>query len=297
MRVSAISLASAAQINSKALFASGKSLTLPLTPYLTLHRCAGWYFCKPENEVAWKALKTVLSKQRPRVPAGKRIYAVGDIHGRADLLSGLFMRIDNDLKARPNTDALEVFLGDYVDRGPSSREVIDLLIERRRRRVAMFLKGNHEEYVTRFLAEPNILSKWKDIGGLDTVLSYGVTPVRRDDTQWQQEVAAAFAQAMPESHFKFFDSLLLSFTCGDFFFAHAGVRPGIPLSLQCQQDLLWIREDFLWHEEDFGKVIVHGHTPANEPEIWSNRINIDTGAYATGRLTCLVLERDEIRFL
>jgi len=247
--------------------------------------------------LAWKALRTALAKQRPRVPAGRRIYAVGDIHGRADLLSSLFMRIDNDLKARPNADPVEIFLGDYIDRGPNSREVIDLLIERRRMRVAMFLKGNHEEYVTRFLAEPSILSSWKNIGGLDTVLSYGVTPVRRDDAQWQQEVATALGQAIPESHRKFFQSLILSFTCGDFFFAHAGVRPGIPLSQQCQQDLLWIREDFLWHEEDFGKVVVHGHTPAKEPEIRSNRINIDTGAYATGRLTCLVLEQDEIRFL
>lgn len=297
MTVSAIPLASAAQINSKALFARRKSLTLPLMRYLTLHRCAGWYFFKPENEVAWKALKTALSKQRPRVPAGKRIYAIGDIHGRADLLSTLFVRIDNDLNARPNSDVLEIFLGDYVDRGPESREVIDLLIERRRGRTAMFLKGNHEYYVTRFLAEPDILSKWKNIGGLDTVLSYGVTPVRRENSQWQQEVATALGLAMPESHYKFFHSLPLSFTCGDFFFAHAGVRPGVPLSQQRQQDLLWIREDFLWHEQDFGKVIVHGHTPTKDPEIRSNRINIDTGAYATGRLTCLVLERDEIRFL
>jgi serine/threonine protein phosphatase 1 len=207
------------------------------------------------------------------------------------------MRIDNDLKARPNADTVEIYLGDYIDRGPSSREVIDLLIERRRRHATMFLKGNHEEYAMRFLAEPSTLSTWKNIGGLETVLSYGVTPARRDDTQWQQEVATALGQAMPESHLKFFHSLSVSFTSGDFFFAHAGVRPGIPLSQQSQQDLLSIREDFLWHEEDFGKVIVHGHTPAKEPEIRSNRINIDTGAYATGRLTCLVLERDEIRFL
>jgi serine/threonine protein phosphatase 1 len=268
-----------------------------ITTYLTPHRWREWYLFSSENELAWKALRTALSKQRPRVPAGKRIYAVGDIHGRADLLSSLFTRIDNDLEARPHADATEIFLGDYVDRGPNSREVIDLLIERRRRRAAMFLKGNHEECVTRFLAEPDLLTTWKNIGGLDTVLSYGVTPERRDDTQWQQEVATALGRAMPESHYKFLHSLLLSFTCGDFFFAHAGVRPGVQLSQQTQQDLLWIREDFLWHEEDFGKVIVHGHTPTKDPEIRSNRINIDTGAYATGRLTCLVLEQDEMRFL
>jgi serine/threonine protein phosphatase 1 len=247
--------------------------------------------------LAWKFLTSGSSSAQPCVPAGRRIYAVGDIHGRADLLTKLFGRIDEDLKARPTADAVQVFLGDYIDRGSSSRQVIDLLIERRRGHPIVLLKGNHEECVVKFLSDPTVLSEWKNMGGLNTVLSYGVTPTRRDALQSQQQVATAFEQSMPEDHRRFLQGLALSFTCGDFFFAHAGVRPGIPLQEQSQRDLLWIRDDFLLHEEHFGKIVVHGHAPAREPEIRPNRINIDTGAYATGQLTCLVLEDDQISFL
>ena len=132
---------------------------------------------------------------------------------------------------------------------------------------------------------------------MPTLLSYGVTPTSRDNPQSHQEAAKALREAMPVSHRRFLQHLALSFTCGDFFFAHAGIRPGIPLQEQSEQDLLWIRDDFLLHEEDFGKVVVHGHTAAMEPEIRPNRINIDTGAYATGRLTCLVLEGDQMSFM
>ena len=194
-------------------------------------------------------------------------------------------------------NSIQVFLGDYIDRGPASREVIDLLIERKRKDHVISLKGNHEDYALRFLSEPSILSSWKNIGGLSTMVSYGVTPTRRDDRYAQLETAMAFVQAIPESHLQFLQDLSLSFTFGDYFFVHAGVRPGIPLHKQSNQDLLSIRNEFLLHEEDFGKVIVHGHTPAAQPEVLVNRINIDTGAYATGRLTCLVLESDEIGFI
>jgi serine/threonine protein phosphatase 1 len=142
-----------------------------------------------------------------------------------------------------------------------------------------------------------MLSAWQNIGGLSTVRSYGLTPTRGDDARSPEKLAAALNHSMPDNHRRFLQGLALSFTCGDFFFVHAGVRPGIPLYEQSEQDLLWIREDFLLHEENFGKVIVHGHTPAREPEIRPNRINIDTGAYATGRLTCMVLEDNQMRFL
>ena len=247
--------------------------------------------------MAWNWLASDLPKAKPRVPAGRRIYAVGDVHGRADLLSDLFMRIDDDLKARPTADSVQVFLGDYIDRGPNSRQVIDLLIARRRRRDVLFLKGNHEDCALQFLSDPTVLSEWQNMGGLNTLLSYGVMPTRRDDPKSQHKVSTALRQAMPDSHRRFIEGLALSFTCGDFFFVHAGVRPGISLQRQSQQDLLWIRDDFLLHEEDFGMVVVHGHTPIYEPDIRSNRINIDTGAYATGRLTCLVLEGDDMSFL
>jgi len=234
---------------------------------------------------------------KPSVPAGHRIYAIGDVHGRADLLDALLRRIDADLKRRPIAQSTQIFLGDYIDRGPHSRQVIDLLIARRRQHRALFLMGNHELCVLEALSERSIVPGWMEMGGASTLVSYGVTPSRRPDPIADREVAIAFAEAMPESHRKFIESLALAFTCGDFFFTHAGVRPGIPLRRQDQQDLLWIREDFLLHEDDFGKIIVHGHSPTMQPDIRPNRINIDTGAYATGRLTCLVLESSEISFL
>jgi serine/threonine protein phosphatase 1 len=247
--------------------------------------------------LVWKGLRSRALAGRPRLPAGIRIYAVGDMHGCADLLFKLFRRVDDDLKARPIAESVQVFLADYIDRGSNSRQVIDLLIARRQGHDIVLLKGNHEDCALRFFSDPTVLSAWKNIGGLSTIRSYGVTPTRGEDLQSPEELAAALYHSMPDNHRRLLYGLALSFTCGDFFFVHAGVRPGIPLYEQSEQDLLWIREDFLLHEEDFGKVIVHGHTPAREPEIRPNRINIDTGAYATGRLTCLVLEDDQMRFL
>jgi serine/threonine protein phosphatase 1 len=212
-------------------------------------------------------------------------------------LSELFVRIDDDLKARPVSSSIQVFLGDYIDRGPKSRQVIDLLIERRRQCDLLFLKGNHEDWALRFLSDPTALPAWLNIGGVNTLLSYGVVPTRGDDPESQHKICAALRQAMPDSHRRFIGGLVLSFTCGDFFFVHAGVRPGIPLQRQSQRDLLWIRDDFLLHEENFGMVVVHGHTPTYKPDIRSNRINIDTGAYATGQLTCLILEGSSVSFL
>jgi diadenosine tetraphosphatase ApaH/serine/threonine PP2A family protein phosphatase len=231
------------------------------------------------------------------VPADRRIYAVGDVHGRADLLADLFGRIDVDLKARPITSSVQVFLGDYIDRGPQSRKVIDLMISRQQTHEVSCLKGNHEAYVDQFLSDPTVLTEWKHVGGIETLLSYGVIPNDCDDPQSQHRVAIEFGRSIPDDHYHFMRGLELSLTCGDFFFVHAGVRPGIPLNKQSEQDLLWIRNEFLLYEEDFGKMVVHGHTPASEPEIRPNRINIDTGAYATGRLTCLVLQGDQMRFL
>jgi serine/threonine protein phosphatase 1 len=245
----------------------------------------------------WKGLTSLGAATRPRLPPGTRIYAVGDVHGRADLLSKLFERIDNDLKSRQAANAMQVFLGDYIDRGPDSRSVIDMLIARQDQSGVVLLKGNHEDCALQFLDDPEMLSAWKKIGGLSTALSYGITSRRGDGPQIHSEMAATLQQLMPESHKRFLRNLDLSFTCGDFFFVHAGVRPGVQLQNQTAQDLLWIREDFLLHEQHFGKIIVHGHTPVDEPEIRPNRINIDTGAFATGRLTCLVLENDEMRFL
>lgn len=238
-----------------------------------------------------------LPAAKPRVPDGMRIYAVGDVHGRADLLIPLLARIDEDLAFFPIAQSVQVFLGDYIDRGSHSREVLDILIERRKLHMTVYLKGNHEAYAMRVLSNPKLILRWKDLGGLNTLLSYGVTPAETEDQSELEMAIGELRRALPESHLRFLGGLALSFTCGDFFLAHAGVRPGVPLNLQSQRDLLWIRDDFLGCQVDFGKIVVHGHTPVSRPDIRPNRINIDTGAYISGRLTCLVLEDEQTRFL
>jgi len=243
--------------------------------------------------------------QHPRIPNGVRVYAVGDVHGRADLLGQVFKGIDADFAQAPLPHRIEVFLGDYVDRGPASRQVLELLIERGRTHPiergrthrTVFLKGNHETLLLNFHANPSTLGSWQQLGGLETLMSYGLTPSAKSDPRTQAELASAFDKALPPSHRRFLNDLKTSFTCGDYFFVHAGVRPDVALDKQSEEDLLWIRQDFLLCEKNFGKIIVHGHTPVPQPEIRSNRINIDTGAYATGRLTCLVLEADKMRLI
>jgi serine/threonine protein phosphatase 1 len=230
----------------------------------------------------------------PQIPRGLRVYAIGDIHGRADLLQSLFERIDATLRGFPIDQSIHVFLGDYIDRGPNSCGVIEALLSRRRRHSTVFLKGNHESYATQFLNDPAMLPEWIAAGGTSTLLSYGVCPPTRRKPQRDDDVAAAFRQALPESHRRFIAGLAISFTCGGYFFTHAGVRPGIALDRQHEHDLLWIREAFLLHDQDFGKVVVHGHTPSETVDIRCNRINVDTGAYATGRLSCLVLQEDKV---
>jgi serine/threonine protein phosphatase 1 len=234
---------------------------------------------------------------RPRVPHGIRIYVIGDVHGRADLLASILAGIDQDLEHRPIEKTLQVFLGDYIDRGPDSREVVNLLISRRKQCPMVYLKGNHEAVALRALEDSRLLQRWLQLGGGDTMASYGVTPPATVDSRDAEGLVSALRAAMPGDHKRFLSSLALSFTCGDFFLSHAGARPGIALELQRQRDLLWIRDDFLQYKGTLGKVIIHGHTPVHEPEILPNRINIDTAAYATGRLTCLVLEDDQLDLL
>jgi serine/threonine protein phosphatase 1 len=224
------------------------------------------------------------------LPDGIRIYAVGDVHGRSDLLDRVFSHIDRDLEKNPTPRAIEVFLGDYIDRGPDSLGVLDRLVERSRLREVVFLKGNHEPYVIEFLQNPQVLEPWKQFGGYETLMSYGLKPSTKMDSSRQGQLAREFDEILPEAHRQFLRSLRSSFSCGDFFFAHAGIKPGVPLNAQEEQDLISIREDFLHCEEDYGKIIIQGHTPVREPDVRANRINIDTVAFATGRLTCLMLE-------
>jgi serine/threonine protein phosphatase 1 len=232
-----------------------------------------------------------------RVPDGTRIYAVGDIHGRADLLIQLFSRIDVHLVANPVVRPIHIFLGDYVDRGPRSREVLDHLIGRSYSHDSIFLMGNHELMLSQFLKKPQTLKYWRQYGGLDTLMSYGLKAPFNASAEQLAALSVSLQSAMPAQHCRFLEELKPSFECGSFFFVHAGVRPGVALEDQRIDDLLWIRDEFLHYEGDFGKIIVHGHTPAPEPEVRVNRINIDTGAHATGRLTCLILEEDRRWFI
>lgn len=234
---------------------------------------------------------------RARVPEGTRIYAVGDIHGRLDLLDEVLARVDADMAMHPASNAINVFLGDYIDRGPDSKRVLERLISCCVAQPTVCLMGNHEAYLREFLNNPDILSIWRHYGGLNTLLSYGLAPTRKTDAQEHQKLASDLNRLLPTSHREFLSSLKQYFICGDFFFVHAGIRPGVCLTKQSEDDLLWIREEFLLCEDSFGKMVVHGHTPVLEPDVRPNRINIDTGAYATGRLTCLVLESDEVRFI
>jgi serine/threonine protein phosphatase 1 len=235
---------------------------------------------------------------KTRLPRGVRIYAVGDIHGRADLLQRLTRRIDEHRASRPIARTIEVYLGDYIDRGPSSRAVVDHLIGRSLNHKSVFLKGNHEAFLMEFIKHPGMLEIWREIGGLQTLTSYGIsygigTPIETA----AKTLSVALKAAMPQSHQAFFKKLKSSFSYGEYFFVHAGVRPGVALAKQSETDLLWIRDEFLAHDDDFGKIVVHGHTPVNEPDLRSNRINIDTGAYATERLTCVTLEKNEVAFI
>ena len=233
-----------------------------------------------------------------RIADGVRIYAIGDVHGCSSLLEQLLALIEAHAAGFPSRRPILVFLGDYIDRGPSSLQVIDQLISLRRYREVIFLKGNHESYLVEFLKKPAILTEWFQYGGLDTLRSYGITPRSYFDPQEQECLSAALGHALNKrGHLEFFNGLKTSFVCDDFLFVHAGVRPGVALDQQREEDLLWIRDEFLHYEGDLGKIVVHGHTPVPHPEVCSNRINIDTGAYATGRLTCLIIERDQMKLI
>jgi serine/threonine protein phosphatase 1 len=244
-------------------------------------------------------LKWLSNRQKPRarLPTGTRIYAIGDIHGCQDLVVRAFELIDADVAHSQARQVIHVFLGDYVDRGPNTLDTINHLIKRTHTHNCVFLMGNHEALFLNFLRRPEILEGWRNLGGLPTLASYGVRLTMSQEAHDAVGVRDALLAAMPVNHHTFLQNLQTMFSCGDFAFVHAGIRPNVPLDRQSDNDLLWIREPFLSSREWFSKLIVHGHTPVREPDVRPRRINIDTGAYATGRLTTLVIEDDQIGFL
>jgi serine/threonine protein phosphatase 1 len=226
-----------------------------------------------------------------------RVYAIGDIHGCSDLLDLMVKAIREDLAAHPARDALTVTLGDYIDRGPDSRGVLDRLARNPFPTDYVALKGNHEQMLETFLRDPATAPDWLMNGAGETLHSYDVAIERPMTEPDFSRLAAAFRAVLPPEHVQFLSELKLSFDAGACFLCHAGIRPGVPFDRQSEEDLLWIREDFLDSRMDFGKVVVHGHTPVDQPENLPNRIDIDTGAFLTGRLTCVALEGASRRFL
>jgi serine/threonine protein phosphatase 1 len=227
-------------------------------------------------------------------PADTRIYAVGDIHGRADLLLDTIARIEDDLRRRPIAYAVEVYLGDYIDRGPDSSTVIDALAIRMVDNGAVCLRGNHEALMEDFLRERIDFESWQKLGALQTLASYYIQPREGDSSA---DLRRRLHSLLPRTHELFLQCLHNSYACGDFLFVHAGIRPGVSIEQQDANDLIWIRREFLESDAHHGKFIVHGHSPVPHPDIRHNRINIDTGAWKTGTLTCAAIEGSSILIL
>lgn len=225
------------------------------------------------------------------VPDGYRVYAIGDVHGRDDLLEDLLTRIDLDSANRGPARRILVFLGDLIDRGPASSAVIERLRTFRPAGTRLvFLAGNHEEVLLRILGgEEGLVADWLRFGGAECLRSYDFDPDRlRRATP--AEAINIIRSAFPPSHVEFLRTFDDTFRAGDYLFVHAGIRPGIPLAEQVPVDLRWIREPFLRDQADHGFVVVHGHTICEQVEDRTNRIGIDTGAYRYGVLTALGLE-------
>jgi len=234
-----------------------------------------------------------------RFPDGRIGYAVGDVHGRADLLARMFERLENDARVS-GAKPVVVFLGDYIDRGPDSAEVIELLLlgrpegfERR------FLKGNHEAAMLAFMADPVAHRAWLSHGGLETLASYKCAVMPTIGAGADELVAArdAFVQVLPALHRAFLARLERFVSIGDYLFVHAGVDPSKDLAGQSDADLFWIRRRFLNDQKRLDQCVVHGHTPTDQPYSDKRRVGVDTGAYYSGRLSAVRLEADRVDFL
>ncbi|MDP2618557.1 MAG: metallophosphoesterase family protein [Hyphomicrobiales bacterium] len=234
--------------------------------------------------------------QQAKNQADRILYAVGDIHGCADLLAELEHKIVADWEHQGRKESLLIFLGDYVDRGPQSAKVIERLIEGFPP-PSVHLRGNHEQILLDFLDDPGLGDLWRRNGGMETLASYGVDIDAIYNGGGFERAARDLKACLPAAHLSFLNGLKMWFQAGRYFFCHAGVRPGVPLEAQTADDLLWIREPFHSSHTDFGKIVVHGHTPVETADVRPNRINIDTGAVFSGKLTCLVMNGAATRFI
>ncbi len=234
----------------------------------------------------------------PALPPGYRLYAVGDVHGRDDLLGDLLAQIEADSVRRGRARLVIVFLGDLVDRGPSSRQVVERLRTYGPDGVRpVFLTGNHEEVLLRILGgETRLIPDWLRFGGAECLASYGVDAAELSRLPPAQAIEAV-RSAIPKEHVDFLRGFDDTFRAGSYLFVHAGIRPGIPLEQQSKTDLRWIREPFLKDGSEHGFTVIHGHTIREEVEERANRIGIDTGAYRSGVLTALGLEGSERWYL
>lgn len=231
-------------------------------------------------------------------PEGKRLYAVGDVHGRRDLLDELLMQIGADVRSRPIGSATIVFLGDLIDRGADSAGVIARLAAMKDFPArCVCLQGNHEEVLMRVLdAEEGIAYDWLGFGGDAFAESYGLSAAALKAMD-EPRIAQALRDAMPAEHIEFLRGFGDTVRFGDYLLVHAGIRPGVPIEQQQPHDLRWIRQPFLSDADDHGVMVVHGHTVSDGVQRRTNRIGIDTGAYRTGVLTCAVIEATDVRFL
>lgn len=239
--------------------------------------------------------KLAIDAGKARIPAGQRVYAIGDIHGRLDLLEALAHAIELDAATAP-AQSMVLLLGDLIDRGKDSAGVIDYVLAWQERRPVRVLMGNHEEVFLAAFTDTEYLRRLLPYGARETLISYGIDAhITGPDAL--QRMQAAMASRIPSRHREFMAALELSAVIGDYLFVHAGIEPGIPVADQSAQAMRWIRDPFLMHEGLFEKVVVHGHTIRTEVEERPNRIGIDTGAYCYGLLTALVLEGGERRFI
>ena len=243
-------------------------------------------------------------------PQGECIYAIGDIHGRCDLLERLIVEIEQDAAKLPEgTRATIVFLGDYIDRGLQSRDVIELLLSDRLSAFeTIFLMGNHEEALLKFLEDESFGSQWVRYGGGETLYSYGFQPPNTRGSLGSHEAMAtarsawsklwtAFRDRMPPEHLEFYQSLKSYHAAGDYLFVHAGLRPDVDMNEQSTRDMLWIRDEFLDDTRQFSHLIVHGHTPAETVYRDNRRIGLDTGAFLSGKLSAARFFGEDVTFL